>query len=360
MNSGVVALSISCALLLAPGMALAQSTDVDARAQSVALMREAEQLAIAGNNAEACAKYEASYSLDAQLDALLPWANCLEQSGRLASAYAAFYDAFAIAQRTSDGRGPAAQARADKLRPRLSYLTIDVPQARRLPALSIERDGFRVGTSGWGVPIAVDPGSHLIVVRAYGYREWQTTIEVRSEAAAPYVEVPLLEKLAPQAAPPVPVPAPVAAEPVVSPPPPAVVAPPARPAAAPAREPSGLGPKRIAALVAGGVAVVSLGVGIYFAAKTGSTLSERDSICPSSKDCAPGTNARLADLTNKAISSQRTEIVFFVIASASAATGAGLWLYGSPSSASAKTERAAVLSPVVYPGGASLLLQGSL
>jgi hypothetical protein len=110
--------------------------------------------------------------------------------------------------------------------------------------------------------------------------------------------------------------------------------------------------------VVGGVAVVSAGVGFYFMAKTRSTLSERDGICPSNKDCAPGTNAHLADLTVQAVSSQKKEIAFMLIAAAGAATGAGLWLYGSPSSA--KTERAAVLAPLVYRGGGSLVLRGSL
>ena len=189
--------------------------------EAVQLLEQAKQLEAAGAAAEACRKYGESYSLDAQLDALLPWASCLEQSGKLASAYAAFHDAVAVAERAGDQRSLVANERANQLRPRLSYLTIEVAEARRLPAISVERDGFRVGSSGWGVPFAVDPGSHVIVVKAYGYRDWQTTVDVEGDAVAPYVEVPPLEKAeespAPIAPEPAPAPSLVAPPPVVQP-----------------------------------------------------------------------------------------------------------------------------------------------
>ena len=81
--------------LLLAASASAQ-TPVDSRAASVAALTEAKRLAAAGNAAEACAKYGESYSLDAQLDALLPLADCFEQSGKLASAYNAFRDAVEV------------------------------------------------------------------------------------------------------------------------------------------------------------------------------------------------------------------------------------------------------------------------
>lgn len=349
--------------LLLPSAALAQAAPTDARAASVALLTEAKRLTAAGNAGEACVKYAESYSLDAQLDALLPLAECFEQSGKLARAYAAYQDAVDVAKRSNDQRWVAAAARASQLQPRLSYLTIDVPAAYRLPALSVERDGFRLGSSAWGVPVPVDPGTHVIVVKAYGYRDWQTTIEVQGEGSAPYVEVPQLEKL-PDAPALVPVADPPAAAPITpTPVAPTPVAPRARPAAAPkphlANEParSGLAPTPLAALVAGGAGVVSVGLGVYFWAQTRGTLSERDGICPTSKNCAPGTNAHLADLTRRAINQQRAELAFFALGGAAVAIGAGLWFL--PKRA-ASADHAAYLLPFVGPSHGGVVVGGNL
>jgi len=345
--------------VLLPGRAYAQPTPTDARSTSVALLNEARDLAGAGNATEACRKYAESYSLDAQLDALLPLADCFEQKGKLASAYIAFLDAVDVAQRASDPRGVAADERAKKLRPRLSYLTIDVAQERRLPALSIEHDGFRLGSSGWGVPIPVDPGSHVIAVNAFGYRGWQTTVDIQGEGEAPYVEVPLLEKSSEvEAASPVAPNAIVApVEPVAAPPAPPAPGPRAKRAKPARKARSGLGRGRSAALVAGGVGVVSLGFGFYFLAKTNSTLSERDGICPSGKGCEPGTNAHLGQLTLQARNQRSAEIGFFALAAAGAAIGAGLWLTSGHHD---HPDRAAYLMPVVGPSGGGLMLGGSL
>jgi hypothetical protein len=348
---------VSLLAMLLPSTALAQT---EARATSAALLSEAKQLAASGDREGACQQYAASYSLEAQLDALLPLAECFEQDGKLASAYAAYRDAVEIGQRSRDSRWVAADARANQLKPRLSYLTIEVPGPRQLPALSVERDGYRVGSSAWGVPAPVDPGAHVISVKANGYRDWQTTIDVQGEGSAPYVEVPLLEKLG-EAELATPLAGAPPAEPAVLPP----VAPaPAGPATA-SPSPSlaqrgqrqGLPPTRVAALVAVSVGVVSVGVGVYFLAKTRSTLSERDGICPSGKDCAPGTNLHLAELTHKAINQQRAEIAFLALGGAAVALGAGLWFW--PQRA-ASGDHAAYVLPMVEPSGGGLLFGGRL
>jgi hypothetical protein len=356
-------LPFSVTLLLATGGALAQSTPPDARSASVASLVEATRLAAAGNAAEACAKYAESYSLDAQLDALLPLADCLEQSGKLASAYAAFRDAVDVAQRAGDGRSAKADERAQRLRPRLSYLTIEVLQARRLPALSVERDGFRLGSSGWGVPAPVDPGKHLVSVSAYGYRTWETVVDVQGDGSLPYVEVPLLQKLPDEQPAPAEV-VPAVVEPAAPAPVVVVVAPTARvaprrtrPVAVQGAPPRRLSPVRVAALTAGGVGIVSLGVGVYFLSAKNSTLSERDGICPSSKNCAPGTNAHLAELTHEAIGQQRTAIALLALGGATIALGAGLWFW--PKAADGG-DHAAFLLPVVAPSGGGLVLGGRL
>lgn len=352
-------LPLSSLLLAASASA---QTPIDARAASVAALTEAKRLAAAGNAAEACAKYGESYSLDAQLDALLPLADCFEQSGKLASAYNAFRDAVEVAQRAGDARAATADARAQKLRPRLSYLTVEVLQERRLPALAVERDGFRLGSSSWGVPMPIDAGQHVVSVNAYGYKPWQTIIDVQGEGAAPYVEVPMLEKLpdAPAVVPPAPV---AVAEPVQPPPvalqpaPVVVPKPPAPAPAAPAPATSGLPPMRVAAIAAAGAGVLSLGFGVYFLSKKNGTLDERDGICPSGKGCEPGTNARLADMTQQAKNQQKAQIGFMAVGGAALALGGVLWFL--PKRAPSQ-ERAAYLLPVVQPSGGGLVFGGAL
>jgi hypothetical protein len=337
----------------------------DARAASLALFQEAEKLAASGDTAGACRRYGDSYSLDPQLEALLRWADCLEKEGKLASAHAAFQDAVALAQRASDPRWSSAEARAKQLRPRLSFITIEVAPERQLSTLSVERDGFRLGSSAWGVPIPIDPGRHTIRASAYGYREWQTTIDVGSDNAAPYVEVPMLERLpdvpaeggttpVPSAPPPPAPPEPVA--PVLAP---VLPAPASRPVPPDRASSRGLGPTRIAALALGGTGVVALGAGVYFLVQTRSMLSERDGICPSGVMCEPGTNQRLAELTNDARSSQRAEFICLGLGGAALGAGVALWLLPArkkPTSA----PRATFLAPTVHPGGAGVLLQGGL
>jgi serine/threonine-protein kinase len=339
--------------LLLPASAWAQ-VPVDARAASVASLEEGKRLAAAGSSAEACAKYAESYSLDAQLEALLPLADCFEQSGKLASAYNAFRDAVDVAQRTADPRAASADARAQKLRPRLSYLTVEVLQDRRLPALAVERDGFRLGSSAWGVPVPIDPGQHVIAVSAYGYRSWQTTVDVQGEGAAPYVDVPLLEKLpAPEVAPAA-LPAPAAPPPAPATPAPAMSK---RPTPAPDPHGNELPPTRMAAIAAAGAGVVSLGLGVYFLSKKNSTLTERDGICPSGKGCEPGTNARLAVLTQDALGQQRAQIAFMAVGGAALALGGVLWFLPKRKQSD---EVANYVLPVLQPSGGGFVFGGRL
>lgn len=349
-------------LLFVAASARAQAR-VDARAASVAALTEAKRLAAAGDTAAACAKYGESYSLDAQLDALLPLSDCFEQSGKLASAYNAFRDAVEVAQRAGDPRASVAEARAQKLRPRLSYLTVEVLQDRRLPALAVERDGFRLGSSAWGVPMPVDAGQHVVSVSAYGYKPWQTTVDVQGEGAAPYVEVPLLEKL-PEApavvavAPPVAPPSSQPASPALQPAPVVVAAKQPGPlATSSAHGSAGLPPTRVAAIAAAGAGVLSFGLGAYFLSKKHSTLTERDGICPSGKGCEPGTNARLAELTQAAVNQQKAQIAFMAVGGAALALGGVLWFLPKPTRSD---ERAAYLLPVVQPSGGGLVFGGAL
>ena len=351
------ALGFSSLVVFWGGAALGQAGEPDARSRAQELLRDAEQLRSASNAGEACTKYGQSASLEPQLDALLPWAHCLEQDGKLASAFAAFTDAADVARRSGDPRAAVAEQAAEALRPRVSFLSVEVPSARRLPAMSVDCDGYRVGDSSWGAPLPVDPGTHVVVVRAFGHRDWHKIVEVQGEAQHVYVEVPQLQEreTAPRPAAPV-----VASTSPVRPAPPAAAPPaPAPPASKPRRLPpadKGLATQHKVALAAGAVSVVGLGLGLYFWSQRDATLDERDGICPSGKDCEPGTNARLTHLTTLAREQQRAGVALFALAGASAALGAGLWFWPR----SQQGDRHTFVAPVIAPGSAGLVLGGRL
>jgi hypothetical protein len=306
----------------------------------------------AGAKAEACDKYRGSYNLDPQLDALLPWEECLEQAGKWASAYLAGRDAIELARRTSDSRVGVARAAVERVRPRLSYLTIEVPPERRLTALSVDCDGFRLGSSAWGEALPMDPGVHVVAVRAPGYVDFTTSVEVAGDAATRHIEVPMLQKAPelPAAADEPPVPAAPAASP-----PAAIDQKSPAPNGQLAASRKGWQPMRVAAVVSGGVALLAAGGGVYFIAKSSSTVRDRDGICPTGKGCEPGTNAHLAELTSQARSEQRAGVALLLGAGAAAAAGVTLWLL--PARA-ASTDRALLL-PVVLPSGGGAFVQGA-
>ncbi|MBK7777474.1 MAG: hypothetical protein IPI43_25675 [Sandaracinaceae bacterium] len=85
-------------LALTPLRADAQSTGSQAAAE--ALFREGRRLMEEGNYDEACPKFEASNRLDVAVGTLLNLGVCWEQGGRLASAWATFLEAAALAART--------------------------------------------------------------------------------------------------------------------------------------------------------------------------------------------------------------------------------------------------------------------
>ena len=111
---------------------------------------------------EACAKFEASYKLDPALGALLNLANCLEQSGRIASAWTRWGEASDAAARANDDRKAFADERRSALRPRLPTLELRV--TGDADGLTIWRDDVEIAVAAAGVPLPIDPGAHHIEV----------------------------------------------------------------------------------------------------------------------------------------------------------------------------------------------------
>ena len=205
-GAGLRSISFQAALLLAlmaPRLAWAQAAR---GTEAEALFREGKRLLAAKDFDRACPKLAESYRLDPATGALLALAICQEGAGKLASAWASYAEV--AARSKNEGRADrekAARRKVTALEPKLSMLTIAVPEVEEVPGLHVERDGEEVAHATWGVAVPVDPGEHRIDVSAPGRRPWHQTITLGRPGERKGLEVPVLALVpAPKAATPVP------------------------------------------------------------------------------------------------------------------------------------------------------------
>lgn len=149
----------------------------------------------AGRWADACTKLEASNKAAWAPGTTINLADCYEHVGKLASAWAKFLEAEPhFRNRTPpDPRADIAKQRAEALSPKLSRITVEVPEAARVDGLVIERDGDEVDKGQWGTGLPVDPGKHVIEARADGRKAWRWEAEVSAGGGTVTVKVPVLE-----------------------------------------------------------------------------------------------------------------------------------------------------------------------
>ena len=161
-------------------------------AAAEALFDEGKKLLEQGKPAEACPKLEASLKLDRGIGTMLFLAECWDQQGRTASAWAQFREAADVAAKAGDQREKVARKRASEIEPKLSKLTIHVAAAQP-SSIVVERDGHPVLAAVWGTALPIDPGEHVVKASAPGYKPWSTTIRVAANAAQALVEIPALQ-----------------------------------------------------------------------------------------------------------------------------------------------------------------------
>ncbi len=182
-----------CAAAL-PRTALCQSAADSATAEI--LFNEALSLLENGKAAEACGKLEESQRLDPGVGTLLYLADCYQQTGRTASAWATFKEAAYMAKARADERETVALEQAGKLEPALSYLTLDV--SAPVSDLTLLHDGKIVGQPLWGTAFPVDPGVHQLEAGAPGKKTWSTSVEIAPGPHQQRVIVPALEDAPPE------------------------------------------------------------------------------------------------------------------------------------------------------------------
>jgi hypothetical protein len=132
-----------------------------------ALFRQGRAAIKAGNIKEGCTSIAESYRLDPAPGTLLNVADCAERLRKLATARQHYLDLMEMLP-AADPRHTLAQRKIKELEPRIPRLLLRLTDGSP-EAVQVFRDGVPMGTAALGVFLPVDPGKHLIEVRASGH-----------------------------------------------------------------------------------------------------------------------------------------------------------------------------------------------
>lgn len=316
--------AVAFAALLAgsmPATARAQNTDSHAWAQT--LFDEGRQLRKAGKMGEACEKFAASQKLDPAVGTLLNIAECSERLERLATAWASYKEAAALARVKNDRlREARANDSAAKLEASLSRLTIRV--ASPATGTVVQRGDDPIPSTAWNVALPIDGGTYTIRATAPERAPYTTTVNVPASRGAIVVDIPALEAAPAAGAP--------ATPPTYAAPSTASTTPLTRGNESQTRAPeipAPARPNRIAPLVAFGIGIVGAGIGGFFGLRARDRWDEAQSGgCSEDGRCIDAASATLAE---NARADGDVATVAFLVAGAAAATGAVLWILGGPS-----------------------------
>ncbi len=319
--------------------------DAQQKAVATDLFNAGQKLMAEGRVQEACPKYAESQRLDPQLGTLLYLADCYDEIGKTASAWASFNDAVEIASRRQDPREARARARVADLESRLARLTIEVaPDAP--PSIQVKKDGELLGRAVWNSPEPSDPGPHVITASADARKDWQMTIDVPAGAKNVRVQIPNLETA--PATPTSPVytnnpqlNAPVSASPVPE-----------------ERSGNAAATQRTIGYIVGGVGVVGLAVGTLAFLSMKSKESDRDdaNACSATQSCTDSDVARIQQLASSTDSRRTIANIGFVAGGAAVVGGAILVLTALPRQS--KNARALNMQPWVCNNTAGLAIGG--
>jgi hypothetical protein len=183
---------------------------MDNAAQADASFNDAMGLRAAGHDVDACPRFAQSKRLSPGVGVTLYLADCYERTGRTASAWQEFRDGEKLARERNDKRADVAAARAAALEPKLNRLTVEGPGSELKAGSEVQLDGRRLRPEWFNVPLAVDPGDHVITVAAPGQALLTQSVHLDASHLSTIVH------LGPAAAPAVPATAPVVPAPAES------------------------------------------------------------------------------------------------------------------------------------------------
>jgi hypothetical protein len=309
-----------------------------AHAQSIeaeTLFRDAERLETAGKLTEACDAFEASNRLEPRAGTLIRLGQCREKTGRLASAWSAYKDALV---RVKDPRKREfATGRIAELEPKLSKLTVAVPDDRRTPDLVITRNGQRFDSALWNRALPVDGGDYLIEGRAPGHKGWAKTATVPAEGGDVVVELFVEDT-----------PKPAEGEPLAGSS--------GKQPAASLDERQGwfarMPPRRKLALGLGGGGAIAVITGATFAVLAKNKQRDGRALCPDPQACddADRGNALIETAQRRALVAN----VAFAVGTAAVIGGGVLWLTG----ARERAPRKVAITPAAAQGQVGVVLSG--
>jgi hypothetical protein len=330
---GIVIAPIMAAVVATTAPSRAADENAGGAAAAESLFQDGRRLMEAKRYGEACPKFAASQRIAPAVGTLLNLADCYEKNDQLASAWARFHEAIALAQRLGRRqREQTARERADRLEPMLIRLSI----LTRSSGVEVKLDGNLVERAALSTPIPVDAGKHTIEATAKGKKPFSKVIDLTDKAKTPTVEIPVLEDE--------PVAAPSAGEAAHEDPGAIVVTPP------PQEKPKGswTGRKTLAVIV-GGLGAVGVGVGAYYGLRAESTWHDTLGYCNADYACSdPG-----IDLAAQSKRFASYSTIGFAAGGALVAGGVILFL----TAPRPKTAAAAVLSHVAV-GRGSILVGG--
>jgi hypothetical protein len=146
---------------------------------------------------DVCAQLAESHRLDPAIGTHFYWAECLEKTGKIASAWGHYVDVAEEARAAKlEDHSKFARERADALKMRLSKIIVVISDELKATAgLQVKRDGVVLGPATLGTPLPTDPGKHVFSVSAPGKRTWETTVTVsdQGEGATITVAIPTLQ-----------------------------------------------------------------------------------------------------------------------------------------------------------------------
>jgi hypothetical protein len=265
MSKRVSVAAAVCLALCAASSARAQTSD---RASAEALFRAGRQANARGDYATACQRFEESNRLDPAIGTVFNLANCREKLGQLASAWQRYQEAIQKLP-TGDERIAIATQRVAALEAKLPKLTLTLPDSAPKGAL-ILKDGVELGSGSLGVELPVDPGEHVLIVRAPDHEDRTVSVTLaEGEKRALELEVGAPKPQALQAA----VPAPASHEGFYPP-------------SAPARAEQGSSPQRTAGIVIASVGAAGLVLSVVTGALVLSKKHTVDDNCVN-KRCSP-------------------------------------------------------------------------
>ncbi len=299
-RSAKAALRVAVVASVATSAAFAEDRRVPDRANAIALFDEAVALENEGKLTQACPKYAESYRLDPKLGALLHTADCLERIGQIASAYAAFREAAELAANLGDSRVNVANERSGALLPKVPRLRIKV--LSHDAGFELTNDGRAVAAAQWDTALPVDPGTVTIEARAPGKEAFTTKVTLAPDGKVVVIEVPPLKDAAAVSS---------TSAPVVQ-----------GPAKMGNDHPATTGStQRALGWVTGGVGVLGLGAGTYFALKVNSKNNIADSTCSVGTQCSPADHVRYNEAVSDARSARTGAIVSFAVGGAAIIAG---------------------------------------